>query len=162
MNGLDFDLRVLKPWERDPAFYTSIWTEQSDTPAHEGPTHHAIDRAVDLHVPADAAAEAKLTQELQSVPPLLAQARVNLVGNARDLWIAGIGNIKQQRGDLLALEEKTAEQRPRAQAGDSGRAAGDGEVRRPGSNSRRRRRPVRPASARRTTPGACATCTWCR
>jgi hypothetical protein len=26
MNGLDFDLRVLKPWERDPAFYTSIWT----------------------------------------------------------------------------------------------------------------------------------------
>jgi len=35
MNGLDFDLRVLKPWERDPAFYHTLKTEQSDTPAHE-------------------------------------------------------------------------------------------------------------------------------
>ena len=42
MNGLDFDLRVLQPWARDPAFYQSIWTEQSDTPAHEGPAHHAL------------------------------------------------------------------------------------------------------------------------
>ena len=42
MNGLDFDLRVLRPWARDPAFYKSVWTEQSDTPAHEGPTHHAV------------------------------------------------------------------------------------------------------------------------
>jgi hypothetical protein len=25
MNGLDFDLRVLQPWARDPAFYVSIW-----------------------------------------------------------------------------------------------------------------------------------------
>ena len=40
MNGLDFNLRVLKPWERDPPS-TSIWTAQSDTPAHEGPTNHA-------------------------------------------------------------------------------------------------------------------------
>ena len=42
MNGLDFDIRVLKPWERDPAFYASVFTAQSDTPAHEGPTHHAL------------------------------------------------------------------------------------------------------------------------
>ncbi|MCG8604238.1 hypothetical protein MJD09_04460, partial [bacterium] len=42
MNGLDFNIRVLKPWERDPAFYTSVWSYQSDTPAHEGPTHHAL------------------------------------------------------------------------------------------------------------------------
>ena len=42
MNGFDFNVRVLKSWARDPAFYKSIWTEQSDTPAHEGPTHHGI------------------------------------------------------------------------------------------------------------------------
>jgi hypothetical protein len=30
MNGMDFDLRVLRPWARDPAFYLSVWTEQSD------------------------------------------------------------------------------------------------------------------------------------
>ena len=46
------------------------------------------------------------------MPPLLAQAQLNLIGNARDLWIAGIGNIKQQRADLLALEEKTASNGP--------------------------------------------------
>ena len=42
MNGLDFYIHVLQPWIRDPAFYQSIRTEQSDTPAHEGPTHHAV------------------------------------------------------------------------------------------------------------------------
>jgi hypothetical protein len=107
MNGLDFNLRVLKPWERDPAFYTSIWTAQSDTPAHEGPTHHAIIELWTYSFPLTPEGEAKLTQELQSIPPLLAQAQLNLTGNARDLWIAGIGTIKGQRADLLALEEKT-------------------------------------------------------
>ena len=42
MNGFDFNCRVLKPWARDPAFYQSVWTYQSDVPAHEGPTHHAL------------------------------------------------------------------------------------------------------------------------
>ncbi|HKU15674.1 MAG TPA: DUF885 family protein [Steroidobacteraceae bacterium] len=112
MNGLDFNLRVLKPWERDPAFYTSIRTAQSDTPAHEGPTHHAIIELWTCSFPLTPDAAAQLTHELQSVPPLLAQAQVNLVGNARDLWIAGIGTIKQQRADLLALEQKAQDNGP--------------------------------------------------
>ncbi|HEX6313267.1 MAG TPA: hypothetical protein VFZ73_00345, partial [Gemmatimonadaceae bacterium] len=41
MNGLDFYIRVLKPWERDPAYYVTVWPDQSDTPDHEGPTNHA-------------------------------------------------------------------------------------------------------------------------
>ncbi len=48
MNGFDFNYRVLQPWVRDPAFYETIWTERSDVPGHEGPTHHALVRAVDL------------------------------------------------------------------------------------------------------------------
>src|SRR5579859_2561548 len=36
MNGLDFDLRILRPWARDPSFYATISGEQSDVPAHEG------------------------------------------------------------------------------------------------------------------------------
>ena len=39
MNGYAFNQRVLRPWERDPAFYKSVWTDRSDVPAHEGPTH---------------------------------------------------------------------------------------------------------------------------
>ncbi len=27
MNGMDFNIRVLKSWVRDPAFYTSVWTD---------------------------------------------------------------------------------------------------------------------------------------
>lgn len=106
MNGFDFYVRVLQPWVRDPAFYTSIWTAQSDTPAHEGPTNHAAIELWTYQFPLSPAAEAKLTGELRTVPALLAQAKLNLVGNAKDLWVAGIGTIKQQDADLAALEQK--------------------------------------------------------
>lgn len=108
MNGLDFSIRVLKPWERDPAFYKSIWTEQSDTPAHEGPTHHRLVELWTYSDPLSREAEAKMAQELQIVPPLLAQARLNLTGNAKDLWVTGIGTMQQQVADLAALEKRTA------------------------------------------------------
>jgi hypothetical protein len=32
MNGLDFNLRVLRPWSRDPAFYVSVWPARTDVP----------------------------------------------------------------------------------------------------------------------------------
>jgi hypothetical protein len=103
MNALDFDLRVLKPWARDPAFYQSIWTEQSDTPAHEGPTHHAIIDLWTYTFPLSAADQARLARQLGSIPPLLRQARMNLVGNAKDLWITGAGTMRQQVADLEDL-----------------------------------------------------------
>jgi hypothetical protein len=112
MNGLDFDIRVLQPWARDPAFYKSIWTEQSDTPSHEGPTHHAVVELWTYPLPLTATSAAKLTQELRTIPPLLTQAQLNLVGNARDLWMAGIGTLKQQIADLDALERQTAKNGP--------------------------------------------------
>jgi uncharacterized protein DUF885 len=105
MNGLDFDLRVLQPWARDPAFYKSIWTGQSDTPAHEGPTHHAVIELWTYAFPLSATDETRLARELQTIPPLLAQARVNLVGDARDLWITGTGTLAQQVTDLDALDK---------------------------------------------------------
>jgi len=106
MNGMDFNIRVLQPWARDPAFYQSIWTEQSDTPAHEGPTHHALVELWTYTFPLDDAAEARLTAELRTIPPLLEQARGNLTGDARDLWVAGIKNIADQEGELLDLAKK--------------------------------------------------------
>ena len=42
MNGYLFNYKVLKPWERDPAFYKTIWTSRSDVSAHEGPSHHNL------------------------------------------------------------------------------------------------------------------------
>lgn len=108
MNGLDFYIRVLKPWTRDPAFYKSLYTEQSDTPAHEGPTHHAAIELWTYSFPLDAASESRLAAELHGIPPLLAQARGNLTGNARDLWVTGAGTMRQQTKDLEELDRRVA------------------------------------------------------
>jgi uncharacterized protein (DUF885 family) len=107
MNGLDFDIRVLQPWARDPAFYKSVFTEQSDTPAHEGPTQHAAIELWTYSFPLTVEAQKKLTSELQTVRPLLEQAQLNLTGNARDLWLAGTGTMQKQITDLGQLAEKT-------------------------------------------------------
>ena len=106
MSGLDFDLRVLRPWARDPAFYKSIWTEQSDTPAHEGPTHHAVVELWTYAFPLSGADEARLAGELRTIPPLLTQARQNLVGHARDLWTTGTATMATQIADLDGLDTK--------------------------------------------------------
>ena len=108
MHGMDFNHRVLRPWARDPAFYTTVWTEQSDTPAHEGPVHHGLVELWTYEFPLSAAAADELAQGLATIPPLLGQARANLTGNARELWLAGIGNLRQQAQALVELEERIA------------------------------------------------------
>ncbi len=108
MNGLEFDIRWLRPWERDPAFYQSVWTEQSDTPEHEGPVNHALVELWQYQFPLSADDEAKLAGQLRSIPPLLEQARLNLTGNARDLWLTGTGSMQQQAESLSALAMKTS------------------------------------------------------
>jgi hypothetical protein len=106
MNGFDFNYRVLRPWERDPAFYQSVWTEKSDVPAHEGPTHHAVLELWTYDFPLSAEEEQRLIRDLRVIPPLMKQAQENLTGNARDLWIAGIRNIKDERANLDLIGEK--------------------------------------------------------
>ena len=108
MNGFDFYARVLQPWARDPAFYLSVWPEQSDTPAHEGTVHHDVVELWTYSFPLSREAEAKLARELAIVPPLLAQARGNLTGNAHDLWVTGAGTMRGQVATLEELAGKTA------------------------------------------------------
>lgn len=107
MNGLDFDLRVLQPWARDPAYYQSVWTEMSDTPEHEGPAHHGLVELWTYSFPLSRSDAQKLASELRVVPPLLAQARGNLTGNARDLWLTGIGTMQGQVESLDDLAGRT-------------------------------------------------------
>jgi hypothetical protein len=100
MNGYDFNQRVLKPWVRDPAFYTTIWTDRSDVPAHEGPAHHAIIDVWKYTFPLDKENESKLLEALKVIPVINAQAKINLTGNAKDLWVAGIRDIETQSQNL--------------------------------------------------------------
>ena len=96
MNGFDFNYRVLKPWERDPAFYKTIWTYKSDVPAHEGPTNHGTLELWTYKFPLSIAERKRILGNLAVIPSLNTQAKTNLTGNARDLWITGIRDIKKQ------------------------------------------------------------------
>ena len=108
MNGYDFNQRVLQPWVRDPAFYQSIYTEASDTPAREGPTNHATVEVWKYRFPLSEQDQVKFAKELAVIPALLKQAKVNLTGNARDLWIAGINTFELQANDLVEIEKNVA------------------------------------------------------
>ncbi|THD68788.1 hypothetical protein E7Z59_00210 [Robertkochia marina] len=104
MNGYDFNQNILKPWERDPAFYKSIWTSRSDVPAHEGPTHHAVTEVWQYKFPLSQEQREAFIASLKIIPALNDQAKTNLTGNARDLWVAGIRDIETQAADLENLK----------------------------------------------------------
>lgn len=106
MNGYDFNQRILKPWERDPAFYKSIWTYRSDVPAHEGPTHHGTTELWTYTFPLSTDERKRLLKDLKVITPLNTQAKKNLTGNARDLWVAGIRDIRNQTSDLKELKKQ--------------------------------------------------------
>ena len=105
MNGYDFNYRVLKSWIRDPAFYQTIWMYQSDVPAHEGPVNHAILEYWQYTFPLNKQAKEKFHRELALIPAFLEQAKQNLTGNARDLWVAGINNLRDQTKYLNTIEK---------------------------------------------------------
>ena len=107
MNALDYNCRILKPWVRDPSFYAILFGEQSDVPAHEGPTSFAYIDLWKYNYPLDSEDDKKLTEQLKIIPPLCQQAKINLTGNARDLWSAGIEDIKAQISLLNNLSAKT-------------------------------------------------------
>jgi hypothetical protein len=115
MNGLQYNLTVLTPWSRDPAYYASIRTEESDTPAEEGPTIHGAIRLwrypvwprtrFDTSRALTAAQSAELASKLGALPALLKQARVNLArGNAKDLWTGAVKTFEEQHDALRELK----------------------------------------------------------
>lgn len=106
MNGYDFNHRVLQPWTRDPSFYKSLWESRSDVPAHEGPTHHMTTEIWTYSFPLNPAGKEKLLKDLQVIPALNSQAKINLTGNAKDLWIAGIRDIRRQSAGLKRILDK--------------------------------------------------------
>ena len=108
MNGLDFDHRVLQPWANNPAFYATIFTAQSDVPAHEGPI---IDGWLDTwtyEYPLDGPSAGEMAARIGSIPALLQQARTNLTGNGADLWRLAPRSFAAQSRDLQGLAQRVA------------------------------------------------------
>ena len=85
MNGMDFQYRVIQPWKRDPAFY-------STTNLGFGPKMHGAIALPKLPIAADKAAA--LAAQLDAVPEALRQARVNLTDARGDL--ARLGIVQKQ------------------------------------------------------------------
>ncbi len=108
MNGLDFDHRVRQPWARNPAFYTMIFAAQSDVPAHEGPVIHGWIDLWTYDYPLSEEDAAELGDRIRSIPPLLDQARGNLVDDPADLWTMGVASMEGQVRDLEALATRVA------------------------------------------------------
>ncbi|MCH7716727.1 MAG: DUF885 family protein [Gemmatimonadetes bacterium] len=108
MNGLDFDHRVRRPWARNPAFYTMIFAAQSDVPAHEGPVIHGWIDLWTYDYPLSQEDAAQLSERIGSIPPLLDQARRNLVDDAADLWTMAGRSMEGQVRDLEALATRVA------------------------------------------------------
>ena len=117
MNGMEYHLRVLQPFARDPAYYASLITAESDTPSKEGPVIHGAIKLYDYPIwprtrlddvsPLSPTEAADLTAKLRTIPQLLQTARVNLAAaNARDLWIGGVRAIEEQSQALQQLAER--------------------------------------------------------
>ena len=108
MNGLDFDHRVLQPWAKNPGFYVTVFSEESDQPAREGPFAWGAVELWTYKFPLAAADAAKVDAGIRTIPKLLAQAKSNLVGKGRDLWTYGTKNVRQQSAELEQLAKQVA------------------------------------------------------
>ena len=106
MNGLEFDHRVLQPWANDPAYYVTFFGDESDQPAREGNFARGGVEAWSYKLPLDAAATAEIQTRVHAIPALLDQAKTNLVGNGRDLWVRAVGLLRAQSTDLAEFAGK--------------------------------------------------------
>ncbi len=104
MNGLDFDLRILTPWARDPTFYANVFADWSDVPAHEGPSAHPNINLYAFKYPLSAGDDRKLTAQIGAIPANLANAKTNLAASvAADLWKYGSRAFTEQSEMLEKL-----------------------------------------------------------
>jgi len=108
MNGFDFDLRILRPWARDPAFYVSVLAARSDVPLREGPIVYPEIELYTYHFPLSSDAQRELEARIGAIPALLTHAKENLKGSsARDLWVFGAQELRGQAQTLSALAAGT-------------------------------------------------------
>ena len=83
MNGFDFNLRVLRPWARDPAFYVSVWAARSDCPLREGPLAYPAIELYNFKFPLSAESQRELTTRIAAIPALLTASPAKSEGQQR-------------------------------------------------------------------------------
>jgi hypothetical protein len=103
---------VLRPWEKNPAFYAMVFGSQSDQPGREGPHAEGIIELWQYQFPLSASAATDLTGRIRNIPAVYAQAKQNLTGNNKDLWTASVREYTGQLNTLDRLSKQAAGKNP--------------------------------------------------
>jgi len=112
MNGLDFDHRVLRPWSRNPCFYSVYYPSPSDVPALEGPWKYGTLCLWKYTFPLPDDQYDDFEMHLQAIPKVLEQAKGNLIEEAKDLWFLGIRKKKRESDFLENLAQRLGDDHP--------------------------------------------------
>jgi len=112
LNGLQYDHEVLKPWKRDPAYYTYFYPSDTDVPSREAPMIEGSLEVSYYSYPLSDADAAHIEGGLLMMPALYTSARTSLTGNARELWLQGTKSIREQSSALTAYSERVSSARP--------------------------------------------------
>ncbi len=112
LNGLQFDHEVLRPWERDPAYYTYFYPRPTDVPSREGPIIEGSLEVSYYDYPLSDPDAEHIEAGLTMMPDLYAAARGFLTGNARELWVKGIVSIREQFNALNNYAGRMDGERP--------------------------------------------------
>lgn len=126
MNGLDFDHKVIRPWEKDPAFYLWFFPDPSDVPEREGPNVSGAIELPEFAMPLSDKDAAEIAVRFRLASALYERAKGNLSGNGKDLWNLSIRSYEQQSRELDAFANKMGKDHPElAAAAVSARKASD-------------------------------------
>lgn len=112
INGLDFAHRIKQPWRRDPAFYVWFYPSPTDVPEREAPNIHGAIELPKYTQPLSNNDAADLAARLGRATQLFEQAKINLTGEAHDLWRTGERSIRSQSRALEALAERVQDVHP--------------------------------------------------
>jgi len=103
MNGLEFNHRVLRPWSRDPGFYSII-------PRFEQNMYGALKIPKKFPISEDKIENFQI--KLQAIPKILEQAKENLTEVPSDLALLAIRRKERESKVFQNLTEKLAKYHP--------------------------------------------------
>jgi len=116
MNGLEFDHRVLRPWSRNPCFYSVIYLSPSDVPILEGPWKYGTLCLWKYDFPLSDEQVTDFRMKVRAIPPLLDQARKNLTEDAKDLYDLAVDQKRKESMFLEELAQRVEKDRPQIAA----------------------------------------------
>mgnify|MGYP001412472871 CR=1 FL=1 len=108
MNAMEFHHRVLKPWARDPGFYSILGGDAGASMA----SGRFASGLFDIQPPLSEDEQAQLGATLKTIPDVYEQARSNLTQAAADLADLAIRNYGREAGIYARVAERLREHHP--------------------------------------------------